>query len=163
MAAVKPEVDIYREQESEEYPSRLLIALFNARAQRSWRRRLWHRPRTPSLLPSSSWRLQRWETKRARITKFGSEVKFDERCSHTKFDVTGYFRSPASGRFVNYFSNFTVHYLLNGWTIKAPNLERRTSLVSSTSHLNVMVLSHSVRLYNAKTFSGTQAHIFEST
>ena len=74
----------------------------NARAQRSWQRRLWHRPRTPS---PSSWRLQHGDTIRARITIFGPEVKLDERSPDTKFDVTGYFRSLASGRFVNYFSN----------------------------------------------------------
>ena len=88
--------------------------IFNARAQRSWRRRLWHRPRTPSSSSSPSWRLQRWDTIRVRITKFGAEVMLDERCSRTKFDVTGYFRSPASGHFVNHFSNFSVQYLRNG-------------------------------------------------
>ena len=90
--------------------------IFNARAQRSCQRRLWDRPRTPSSSPLSSWRLQRWDTIRARITKFGTEVELDERYSHTKFDVTGYFRSPASGHFVTYLSNFTVQYLRNGWT-----------------------------------------------
>ena len=87
--------------------------LFNARAQRSWRRRLWHRPRTPS---SPSWRRERLDTIRARITKFGPEVEHDERCSHTKFDVTGYFLSPASRHFVKYFSYFSVQYLRNGTT-----------------------------------------------
>ena len=90
--------------------------VFNARAQRSWRRRLWHRPRTPSPSSPSSWRHLRLDTIRARITKFGSAVELDERCSRTKFDVTGYFRSPASGHFVNYFSNFSVQYLRNGST-----------------------------------------------
>ena len=98
----------------------LFIFIFhfiNARAQLSWRRRLWHRPRTPSSpSPSPSCRLQRWDTIRARITKFGPEVELDERCSDTKFDVTGYFRSPASGHFVNYFfSNFSVNYLGTTW------------------------------------------------
>ena len=41
------------------------------------------------------------------------KVKLDERCYDTKFDVSGYFRSPASGHFVNYFSNFSVQYLRN--------------------------------------------------
>ena len=77
--------------------------VFNARAQRSWRRRSWHRPRTPSPSSPSSWRHLRLDTIRARITKFGPEVELDERCSHTKFDVTGYFRSPASGHLINIF------------------------------------------------------------
>ena len=84
----------------------VFVFIFNARAQRSWRRRLWHRPRTPSSSPSS-WRLQqvqRWDTIKVRITKFGSEVELDEICFHTKFDVTGYFCSPAIGHYVNYFS-----------------------------------------------------------
>ena len=75
--------------------------IFNARSQRSWRRHLWDRPRTRS--SPSSWRLQRWDTIRARITKFGPKVELDERCSHTTFDLSGYFRSPASGHFVSYF------------------------------------------------------------
>ena len=49
----------------------------------------------------------RLDTIRARITKFGSEVELDERCSQTKVDVTSYFRSPASRHFVSYFSNFS--------------------------------------------------------
>ena len=86
-----------------------IVSFFNARTQRSWRRRLWDRLRTP---PSR--RRERLDTIRARITKFGPEVELNERCSDTKFDVTGYFRSPASGHFVNYFSNFWVQYLRNG-------------------------------------------------
>ena len=88
------------------------IVIFNARAQRSWRRRLWHRPRTPSSSPS--WRPLRLDTIWARITKFGSEGELDERCSHAKFDVTGYFRSPASGHLINIFSIFSSQYLRNG-------------------------------------------------
>ena len=93
----------------------LILLVFNARAQRSWRRRSWHRPRTPSpsSSPSSSWRHLRLDTIRARITKFGPEVELDEICSHTKFDVTGYFRSPASGHLESHFSNFSVQYLRN--------------------------------------------------
>ena len=135
--------------------------LFNARAQRSWRRRLWHRPRTPSSTPS--WRLQRWDTIRARITKFGPEVELDERCSHTKFDVTGYFRSLYSGHFVHYFLIFIGPISPERLDINAPNLDRRMSARSFTSPLNFMILAHSVRLYNAKTFSRTQARISEST
>ena len=132
----------------------------NARAQRSWRRRLWYRPRTPSSSPS--WRLQRWDTIRARITKFGPEVELDERCSHTKLDVIGYFRSPASRRCVNYFSNLSVQ-LRNGSTY-APNLNRRLYSISSTSRSNFIVLAQFFRLYNAKTFSSrpTQSYIFLS-
>ena len=33
---------------------RRFLPVLNARAQRSWRRRLWHRPRTPSSSPSPS-------------------------------------------------------------------------------------------------------------
>ena len=35
------------------------------------------------------------------------------RCSHAKFDVTGYFRSPASGHLINIFSIFSAQYLRN--------------------------------------------------
>ena len=59
----------------------LCSKIFNARAQRSWRRRSWHRPRTPSSSPSSpspSRRRERLDTIRARITKFGPEVEIDE-------------------------------------------------------------------------------------
>ena len=60
-------------------------------------------------------RRERLDTIRARITKFGPEVVLEERCSHTKFDVTVYFRSPGSGHFVNYLSNFSVQYLRDDW------------------------------------------------
>ena len=90
--------------------------VFNARTQRSWRRRSWHRPRAPSSPSPSSRRRERLDTIRARITKFGPDVELDERSSHAKFDVSGYFRSPASGHFVNYFSIFSVQYLRNGST-----------------------------------------------
>ena len=88
---------------------------FGLPIQRSWRRRLWDRPHTSSSSPSS-WRNLRLDTIRARITKFRKEVELDERCPHTKFYVTGYFYSPASRHFVNYFSKFSVQYLRNGST-----------------------------------------------
>ena len=125
------------------------------------------------------------DTIRARITKFGPEVELDERYSHAKFDVigskfgpevqlyeryshikfdvTGYFRSPASRHFVNYFSNFSVQYLGNDSTqLHQINWNRRWSSISSTPSSSIMVLAHSVRLYDAKTFSSTPAHISES-
>ena len=135
------------------------IWVFNSRAQRSWRRRLWERPRTPS----PSWHREGLKTVWATITKFGSDVELDERWSHTKFDVTGYFCSPASSHFVNYFFKFLGPISPERLDINAPNLNRRSTLISSTSPPNVMVLAHSVRLYNAKTFSDTQARISEST
>ena len=143
--------------------------VFNARAQRSWRRRLWHRPRTPSSSSSppssspssspSSRRRERLDTIRARITKLGLVVELDEWCSHTKFDVTGYFSSPASGHFCKLFFKFLGPISPERLHINAPNLNMRSSLISSTSP-NFMVLAHSFRLYNAKTFSDTQARIY---
>ena len=136
-----------------------LGVLFNARAQWSWRRRLWDRPRTPS----SSWRRVRLHTIRARITEFGPEVELEERCSGTKFDVTGYFRSPTSRHFVNLFFKVLGPISWERLNINAPNFNSWLYSISSTSSPNLIVIAHSVRPYNAKTFSNMQAHISEST
>ena len=131
---------------------------FNARVQRSWRRRLWDSPRTPS---PSSWRHLRLDIIRATITEFGSEVQLNERCLDTIFDVTGYFRSPASGHLINMFFNFLGPISPERLDINAPNLNSWLHSTSYTSPPNLIDIAHSVRLYNAKPFSNTQAYISE--
>ena len=62
---------------------------------------------------------------RVRITTFGSEVGLYERCSDTKLDVTGYFCSPASRHFINYFSKILGPISPERLDINKPNLNRR--------------------------------------
>ena len=74
-----------------------------------------------------------------------------KKCPLTKFDVTGYFLSPASGHFVNYFFfKFLGSISLERLDINAPNVNRLLCSKSSTPLPNFMLLAHSFRLYNAK-------------